>query len=108
MTYESEIVLYSRGCVLLGFSFESLATCAHVLFALWGCCLASYWDCYSSGGRKTVGVIVRGVELIFFFYCVSFHSVHFVTLRVFGVHIVHCTRFSFVVWGLNLRAAHRP
>ena len=46
-----------------------------------------------------MGVVVRGVELIFFFYCVSFHSVHFIMLRVFGVYT--CTFYEIFFRGVG-------
>ena len=54
-----------------------------------------------------MGVIVLEVEanLLPVVFC---FLVYIILLRLFGVHIVHCRRFSFVAMGLNLCAMHRP
>ena len=54
-----------------------------------------------------MGVIVREVEAIPLPVAFCF-LVYIILLRVFGVHIGYCRRFSFVVRGLNLRAMHQP
>ena len=54
-----------------------------------------------------MGVIVFGVEMDLLSVVPCF-LVYIILLRLFGVHIVHCRRFSFMAMGLNLRVMHRP
>ena len=96
MIYKGVSVSYIMGLRPTRFLFESLAACAHVLFAMWCCCIASYCDSFfrlreENGGCYCVWDRIN-------FRCVSFHrgliSGHFVTSCVFEVHIVHYMRLS--------------